>query len=49
MQLLCVVWIVVNVAAQILVAMLGLVYSLDNASQNIVSLGPTTIVDLVLD
>ena len=46
MQLLCAAWIVVNVAAQILVAMLGLVYSLDNASQNIVSLGPTTIVDL---
>jgi hypothetical protein len=46
MQLLCVVWIVVNVAAQILVAMLGLVYSLDSASQKIVSRGPTTIVNL---
>lgn len=45
-QFLCVTWIAVNVAAQILVAMLGLVYSLDSASQNIVSFGPTTIADL---
>lgn len=46
MQFLCVMWVTVNVVAQVLVAMLGLVYSLDSASQNIVSLGPTTIADL---
>jgi hypothetical protein len=46
MQFLCVTWVTVNVVAQVLVAMLGLVYSLDSASQNIVSLGPTTIADL---
>jgi hypothetical protein len=46
MQFLCVAWVTVNVVAQVLVSMLGLVYSLDSASQNIVSSGPTTIVDL---
>lgn len=45
-QFVCVLWIAVNVAAQVLVAMLGLVYSLDNASQNTISIGPTRIVDL---
>lgn len=46
MQFLCVMWVTVNVVAQVMVAMLGLVYSLDSASQNIVSSGPTTIVNL---
>jgi hypothetical protein len=45
-QFICIFWITVNVAAQIVVAMLGLVYSLNNASQNIVSIGPTSVADL---
>ena len=44
-QFLCAVWLFVNVAVQILVAMLGLTYSLDQSPYDVKVLGNVSIVD----